>query len=93
MLRAIFLFYCIVLVMTFGIVGYRLLFHPVGSEFLGLYLGAVTLPWSLAAMPLLARVTPELPLFNVLVLLGCGVLNARLLHGPGRHRSDQAEDL
>jgi hypothetical protein len=75
----IFLLYCIVLGITFAFVSYRFAFQPIGSEFLGVYLGAVTLPWSIAVMPLLALATPEHLWFNVLVLLACGVLNALLL--------------
>ena len=82
--QAIFLLYCIVLGMTFAFVSYRFAFQPSGSEFLGLYLGAVTLPWSIAVMPVLALATPEHPWFNVLVLLACGALNAFLLRRLAR---------
>jgi 1,4-dihydroxy-2-naphthoate octaprenyltransferase len=87
--RFIFLLYCIVLGMTFAFVSYRFAFQPVGSEFLGLYLGAVTLPWSIVVMPALAVATPDLPWFNVLVLFACGVLNALLIHRASRRRTDQ----
>jgi hypothetical protein len=86
--RLIFLLYCFVLGITFTYISYRFAFQPAGSEFLGLYLGAVTLPWSLVVMPVLAIASPDLPWFNVLALLACGVLNLYLIRQAGR-RTDQ----
>jgi hypothetical protein len=86
--RAIFHLYCIVLGTTFAFVSYRFAFQPIGSEFLGLYLGAVTLPWSIAVLPVLALATPDHPWFNVLVLFACGVLNALLLHRVVHRHTD-----
>lgn len=88
-MRAIFLAYCIVLGTTFTYIAYRFAFQPAGSEFLGLYLGAVTLPWSIVVIPVLALATPDLSWFNVLALLACGVLNAFLLHRASRRRTDR----
>ena len=77
MLRAnwqsrVLILYCLVLGCAFA-------FAPQGSEFLGLYLMAVTLPWSLAVTPALAVLTPSAPWFNVLVLLACGIVNVVLI--------------
>jgi hypothetical protein len=78
--------YCFVVSGTFLVVSYRFAFAPQGSEFLGLYLMAVTLPWSLIVAPMLARATPDVPAFNVAALLLCGVVNATLIAKVGKRR-------
>ena len=84
MLRAnwrarVLILYSLVLGSAFAFAAYRFAFAPQGSEFLGLYLMAVTLPWSLAVTPVLAVLTPSAPWFNVLVLLACGIVNVVLI--------------
>lgn len=77
--RLVLLLYCAIMGGTFAFVSYRFAFAPGGSEFLGLYLMAVTLPWSLIVAPILAVASPDLPALNVAALLACGMVNARLL--------------
>lgn len=76
--------YCLVLASTFAFTAYRFAFAPQGSEFLGLYLMAVTLPWSLAVTPVLAVLTPNARWLNVLALLACGVVNVVLIERATR---------
>ena len=84
--RALLLFYCVIMGGAFVVVSYRFAFAPEGSELLGLYLMAVTLPWSLIVAPILAVATPDVPALNVVALLACGVINAALIARVGKRR-------
>ena len=99
MLRAnwqsrVLILYCLVLGCAFAFAADRFAVAPHGSEFLGLDLMAVTLPWSLAVTPALAVLTPSAPWFNVLVLLACGIVNVVVIGRlTARRTAPGGEDL